>query len=345
MSKNIELIEKIAENLELLDKKNKDRTITLSEFNLMFEEKNKEIVFKILAGTEKIKDWNDFKLKFINNQNQYGFTWMSRPGQGGPITLDEIQLPAVVGTELAVQEMKKNVSNGSFDDLIRTKFKTLMKYINSDLSRIDFKEARESFKEYEENNNSYKFSPGRSSFKYELSQKKYIFSGKNTKRAEPEFGNLIVNRLKDVLGLDKLIHAQESRGAGKYRNLDFMGFKIQRHISGDEFLMYSFELKPSNSIESISQAISQAVNYHYLSNYTYIIIPFFDNQTFYDNDRFADLIDMCTMNNLGVLSVIMDLKKNTLSDITEVLPAPKTEIEDSERLLELVNDSQWEMCH
>lgn len=344
MGKNIEMIEEIAGQLEKLDADKKDRTITMREFNNINNESANSNLFKVLTGNEVITDWNVFKTKFIEHQSNYGFTWMSKPGQGGPISLEEIQLPAVVGSELAEIQMRRGTESGSFDNLIKENLPNLSTYLEDDLSLLEFGEARESFKEYEQKGYSFKFTPGRSSVQYKKTKKVYEYKGSNTRKAETAFGNLIYERLKSVTGLDVLAHAQEERGSGKYRNLDFMGFKIKRHINGDEFLMYSFELKPSNSIEAISQAISQAVNYHYFSHYTYIVIPFFDNQNFYDNERFSDLIDMCKMNDVGVLSVIMNYEDDTLYDITEVVPAKKTELEDSDRLFELVTDSQWEMC-
>ena len=79
--------------------------------------------------------------------------------------------------------------------------------------------------------------------------------------------------------------------------------------------MYNFDLKPTNEISQISTAISQAINYKEKANYTYIVIPQLDYEAFYDPDRFTSFIDLCKKNQIGIISVRMDIEKNEIEDI------------------------------
>jgi hypothetical protein len=342
--KTFKVLENIAKHLQLIDSDRRDRTITKKEFEAILNGPNSKKVFSALCSKDVHENWQEFKNDFIFFQENNGLTWMARPGHGGPISLESVTLPVEIGKELAKKLRSENVKNGSFIDYIQNNLSNLISYLENDITLINYSEAREAFKEYISNNKSYKFIPGRSSVQFELTKEIFTFKANRKSHAELELGALIENKLKHYLSLDLLHHSQSGRSAGKFRNIDFVGFKIQRSIEKDEFLMYSFELKPSNSINSISQAISQAVNYHYLSNYTYIIIPFFDVQSFYDHERFQDFLEMCKKNKLGVLSIVIDPNTNQVSDISEVLQAPKTEIENYNKLIELVRESEWESC-
>ena len=342
--KSIEKLETIAKYLSILDSDKNDRTVTKKEFESMLQSKDAEKICKALTGKAKTGDWQAFKKDFLDYQKKNGLTWTPKTGQGGPISLDKVVIPEDVGTDLAKALRKKNVKEGRFDDELKNYLKELYAYLQNDSTSVDSDEARRTFKEYEDQGQSYKFSPGRSSVAFTWSQKEYTYKAKRSSHTEYEFGELILEKLKEGLKLDLLIHAQSERAAGKYRNIDFVGFKINRTLEKDEFQMFSFELKPKNSIESISQAVSQAVNYRYLSNFTYIVIPFFDTNNFYDSERFQGLIDMCKLSKLGAISVTLDHDTHELIETVEVLPAPRTEIEDYDKLSDLIKDSEWEMC-
>lgn len=115
-------------------------------------------------------------------------------------------------------------------------------------------------------------------------------------------------------------------------------------MEGDKFFMYSFEVKPANDIGSISQAISQAVNYRSRANYTYIVIPQMDYSSFHDNDRLVDLLAMCRANSIGALSVNVNTDTHEILDVVEVQSAVDTGLDDSEWLADLVIESVFELC-
>jgi len=344
MSTTWETIETIAEGLTELDQQRQDRTITQKEFEHFINDPEKNKSLQKIIGRDSIDSWTEFKATFIAYQEKYGFEWSVGPGKGGPVSLDNVHLPASLGTELAKIEYKKKNEQGNLKELLKNTLVNLFHYLGEDWYKIDWTEAREAFKEITFNNKSYRFTPGRSSLNYELGKQVYRYKSSNSKKTEQEFGELIYEKLKEVLRLDYLVHSQYKHNSGKYRNFDFEGFRINRCAGEDEFLMYSFELKPANRIEDISQAISQAVNYHAQSNFTYIIIPFFDRVNFYDRKRSDDLFNMCQENKLGVLSVQLDTSTHQLKDIDEIIQAPKTELDNAEKLLDLIKDSKWEKC-
>ena len=107
--------------------------------------------------------------------------------------------------------------------------------------------------------------------------------------------------------------------------------------------MYNFELKPSNEISQISTAISQAINYKEKANFTYIIIPQFDYDSFYDPERFSNFTELCKKNQVGIISVRMQAD-NEIEDIFEVLPAEETKIEDYSDLRKMVEEQGYEKC-
>lgn len=81
----------------------------------------------------------------------------------------------------------------------------------------------------------------------------------------------------------------------------FFGFKVIEHESmDDEFSIYSFELKISNSIRDISSAISQAINYKKFSNLSYIVIP-----VFHEAILKHEFIDQCFTNGIGIISILI----------------------------------------
>jgi hypothetical protein len=103
-------------------------------------------------------------------------------------------------------------------------------------------------------------------------------------------------------------------------------------------------LKPSNQIASVSEAISQAINYKQTAHYTYIVIPNFNQDSFYNFDRFQSFVDLCTTNQVGIISVEMNVKTHEIKDFIEVVKAARTELEDPSDLRKLIQDSKWEAC-
>ncbi len=351
----IKEIDEIAGCLLELDSDKHDATIQKKEFERIAD--NKDVVKK-LCGTSKVSDWSEFKKVFIDYQQDHGFTWKPTPGQGGPLALEKVELPADLGNELAKIEYESGHKKGNFIKLIENTLPILMKYSSveqkmgsddvnetkSGLNLIDISPARTAFKEFSKDNKGFKFTPGRSSAEYQLVIQEYSYPPQKRGKAELEFGNLLEKELEKRMELDVLVHAQEGRAAEKYRNVDFEGFKIKRGVSNDEFIMYNFELKPTNSISNVSQAISQAINYCCKAHFTYIIIPMFDQHSFYDTDRLNDFIDMCKQNSLGILSVYMDVNNNSIIDVIEVLAAKRTELEKPDNLLRMIEENNYESC-
>ena len=348
LTPSIKTIENNSKSLMKIDiNKEKDYKITKKEYEEVDSDKD---LIKSLTGSKSIKNWEGFKEAFLEFQKQIGFKWDRVQGQGGPLQLESFTIPGEVGEELAETLMQKKQKEGDFRQELESKLSETFKYLSefeeSDGALIDITEARNAFKEYEMNNESYKFSIGRSSVLFSKAIKKYTYKGSESQKSEDELGKAITNKLKENMVLDYLQHSQLERKHGKYENVDFEGFKIKRMLNEDRFDMYSFELKPSNGIEYVSSAINQAINYQRFSNYTYIIIPLFDPSSYYDTDRFYSFIELCRTNNVGVLSINVEIKNNEheIIDINEVISPPRLEIEDYSHLVGLVENSEYEFC-
>ena len=106
--------------------------------------------------------------------------------------------------------------------------------------------------------------------------------------------------------------------------------------------MYNFELKPDNKIESLSLAVSQAVNYKGRANYTYVVLPNISEVTFHDTERLSDFKIMCMENNIGLLSVEMEYDE--AKEIITVLDAEKTELLDYTDLEDILLKYEYSYC-
>ena len=333
-------IERNAELLRKLDWDKPDQTITESEYSKAVGDPE---MIKTLTG-KSVSSWDEFKTSFISHQKDLGFNWTRTRGRAGPVTLEEIVLPSELGSELAELELNRGTTEGTLDELVTQQLPKLHDYLGQAATLLDISLVRQGFKEYEKNNQSFKFSRGRSSLRFSLSIQEYNYRGQDTRKHETALGDAITERLRQALDLDTLSHTQSTRDGRKLENADFEGFKIQRHVEGDRFLMYSFELKATNGIRGISEAISQAVNYKGRSHFTYIIVPLFDQYTFHDTERLDDLIEICRTNGIGAISIDLDPNSHDVKDVTEVLTAPETRLDNSDRLSQLVSASNWELC-
>lgn len=352
MSKSfVDRIERNAQLLHQLDWDRPDQMITKNEFDTKVSDLSG---LNELVGGADCEDWSQFKEAFLQAQSEIGFNWSRARGRGGPVVLDDITLPAGIGHELAKTELARNTSSGDFNHVLQKEMPQLFSYltagggIDSAFERIDAARARTGFKEFNQDNRSYKFKAGRNSTKFELSILEYSYHDPNSKgkRGNHEFalGEGIEAKLKTLLDLDELSHTQHERGSRSLENADFEGFRIQRHVEGDRFLMYSFELKPSNGIRAVSDAISQAINYKGRSHFSYIIIPLFDQYLFHDPDRLDDLLELCRTNQIGAISIDVDTDTGTILDVSQVLKAAETPLEDSDRLSRMIDSTDWEMC-
>ena len=342
----INQIELNVDNLVNLDWDRPDQMITKNEFDTR---ESSPGGLSALTGGEPYGSWAEFKDQFIKYQESIGFKWQRASGRGGPIKLSEVALGGAVGAELARIEISRNSDGGNFEALIRRSFPKLFAYVTEPAFEvIDYQRARNGFKNASEENKSYKFGAGRGNISYSLSVLEYSFADPNKKgqRGRNEFalGEAIMQQLRQLLDLDLLVHTQTERASRSLENADFEGFRVQRHIEGDRFLMYSFELKPMNGIRAVSDAISQAINYKGRSHFTYIVIPLFDQTSFHDPDRLDDLLHMCRSNEIGAISVDIDPATNEVLGVTQVLRAVETPMEDSSRLDSMITEGGWELC-
>ena len=286
------------------------------------------------------ESWNGFKEKLVETHRELGFEWTRPVGKGGPVELSSMSFPPACGEELAKGLNVGDVESGDILDVLRSEFPNVTKLFGG-LSGVDIKPLRATFKStVVGRTKAYRFTRGKGSVRFYLCGTQYQFPG--GQQAENDLGSMVEQKLKAMLSLECLNHVQATRRYGQYQNLDFEGFKIDHGLDEDFFHLYSFELKANNSIAAISQAISQAVNYQPFSNFTYIVVPNFSVESFFDEDRYFDLIRMCRENGLGVISV--ECSKREVQDIVEVLEAPFSNASSYEKLMGLIKVSNWEKC-
>ena len=337
----ISKIENNSKNLIELDSDKFDLKITLNEFNQISE---KSDVLKKVCGDPHAIEWAVFKEKFIEYQKEFGFEWVPVQGYGGPIGLKSVELFEEIGSELALKLLREKVKGGNFMDTLAHNLPFLFRYISDKLNILEVTPAKEAFKYINLENEIFKFSVGRNSQKFIRATREYSFKSKESRQHEVAFGELIIEKIKKLLYLDVLEHSQLDRDKGKYQNADFEGFKVYRGINSDDYHMYNFELKPSNNISSVSESISQAINYKEMANFTYIVIPNFDSNSFYNSDRYSDLFELCKSNQIGIISIEMDTNQHTVSDVSEVLPAQQTNLDENRSLKKMIEESEFDRC-
>lgn len=336
----------IFEAIIQLDSDRKDQVITMKEYDAV---KDKTTI-KGLIGGRTISDWNSFKAAFVEFQSQYGITWTPVQGMGGPLKLEEINLPSNLGEELAkeiFESVPANKDNEPINlyDLLKSKIPALYKYIDDiSIARyLSLPDFREGIKSYSKNNYGFKFKQGRSPSFYKVINE-YTYGNDTKHQAEVEFGKEIESKLKEALSLDFIAHTQLFRENAKFMNCDFLGLKKTIGPRCDDLSIYAFELKPSNKIVSISEAISQATNYKSRADYSYIIIPMFDKKLFPDDVRLSSYFKLCEDNGIGIMTVEMNVKKNTVLDIYQVVAPVKNEITDFTWLQNLMVENNLEFC-
>lgn len=341
---NISIVEVIAKTLKLIDKHGTDYRITKTEFDLVKEDKH---AMKILLGKSlNTISWDNFKFHFIEYQNSLGFEWSKSRGQFGTLTLDKVVLQPEIGEDLAKELMEKKIKKGDFNEYLDKYLPELKSYLdlyNFDSGLYDRTRAKISFSDTAINNQRYKFTTR--SYTFELGIEQYQFQG-NSKKPEVELGESIdkSGKLKNILNIEFLLHQQEKRKYKKYQNVDFEGYRILRKVSGDEIEVINIELKPANKIESVSDAISQAINYKESANRTYIMIPLFVPRSFYDPDRFQNFVKLCEENELGIISINIDPESHEIQGLDIILEAPKREIVKYDRANKLLKENGKEYC-
>lgn len=304
----IDKIENAAKALMAIDLKNPDRRITKSEYDV-FMQKYPTLV-KDLVGKEVSPElsWDHFKDLMIDYLRGLGILWKKSQGMYGTLSLENVEFPKEFGEELAqvkYQELKgSKLGEIEFGlrDLITQSLPVFNKYIEktkfSDFRYSNLINLRSRFTGANLDG-KFRFSAGNRGANFKLTVLEYKFKG-----TEYELGELMKSAVQACLDLKILAHTQDKRGKKVYMNEDFYGLKIiEDAFFGDIVKVVTIELKISNSVSDISNAVSQAVNYKDMSHMTYIAIPLFNAQSFYDEERYNSLINMCKYNGVGVLSV------------------------------------------
>ncbi|TGK01798.1 hypothetical protein EHQ53_15085 [Leptospira langatensis] len=306
--------------------------------------KDKPSLMKELVGNRKFDTWETFKASFVENQSQYNVSW--RQAQGGTLYLESLTLTEDMGYEMGNKLIDKLDSKGveyNIYDYIKEYIPEATNYVG-DNGYIVLREFREGFKAVDKKNFSFKFKQGRNSSIFIKTTNIYTFVNKEGSQDEILLGNEILSELKSITALDSLEHTQTERTGGKYQNYDFIGFKRETNPFKDHLEIYTFELKPSNKIEYVSDAISQAINYKTTSDYVYIVIPMFDTRLFHDEARFDTYYEICRDNGLGIITIEIDTSKHRILSVYEVLNPKKNEISDYSLLGDIMREKQMELC-
>ncbi|PYF99992.1 hypothetical protein D893_02502 [Thioalkalivibrio sp. ALE21] len=296
-----------------------------------------------LCGKKGIEQWAAFKERLLAHQADMGFSWQPTPGRGGPLSLTAIEPPAAAGKALGEQLLNEGVKEGRLDEVLKQRMPSVAELMHRPGIDSDLDAFRSGFKDAVCGNRSYRFAQGRSQ-RFNAATREYRYPGANSRRREDQLGDALLPWLKEAFDFARVEHVQSRRQGGRFENADFVGFRIRRQMANDEFVMYSFELKATNDIPAISQAISQAVNYRTRSNYTYIIIPLFDAAQFHDEARLSELLAMCRSNGIGALSVSIDPDGDRIADLVEVQRAEYRSLDDADWLRTLVDQSSQELC-
>lgn len=297
----------------------------------------------LLCGKKGIEQWAAFKRRLLAHQADMGFYWQPTPGRGGPLSLTTIEPPAAAGKALGEQLLNEGVTEGRLDEILKRRMPSVAELMHHPGIDSDLDAFRSGFKEAVCGNRSYRFAQGRSQ-RFSAATREYRYPGTNSRRQEDQLGDALLPWLKEAFDLARVEHVQSRRQGGRFENADFVGCRIRRQMADDEFVMYGFELKATNDIPAISQAISQAVNYRSRSNFTYIIIPLFDSAQFHDEARLSELQAMCRSNGIGALSVSIAPDSADIADLVEGQRAEYRALDDADWLRTLVDQSNHELC-
>lgn len=180
----------------------------------------------------------------------------------------------------------------------------------------------------------------KSSYSFNIQRAEYKFNRGN----EDTLGNDITEMLESILGLEKIKYAQSSRSKQKYENVDFFGYSKKESFSDEEIFVYAFELKVSNSVQKVSEAIAQAINYKKFSNFSYIIIPNFNAHQFPDMSRYGDFVNQCNSAGVGVISINIVGEEDRVSNLEVVIEADLTDISDAKLIQEVKTNWSLELC-
>lgn len=342
---HIKQFEEIIKIIRTIDSAGPDYKLTSKEFEKF---KTDQFILKSLIGElPKELTWEAFKELFMPQQLSFGLRWVRTTGQFGTLSLESVVIPPEIGEEIATMLIteKSKKTKGYFNETLEVFLPELTKYLNSpgfDKKRLDISLAKNKFSEKTIDNRRFKF-PNRSLY-FEIGIEQYTYVTKNKRSAEFDLGEEILDLIENKLKLDSVKHKQEKRKYGIHQNADFEGYRIIRGLKGDDIEIINIELKPSNRIESVSEAISQAVNYKERANRTFIALPLFDPKSFYDIDRYHNFISLCKENDLGIISINIDVETHKIQDVDIILQAPKRELTNFSTLNDLLQIDDKGFC-
>ncbi|RHX78749.1 hypothetical protein EHQ05_08730 [Leptospira yasudae] len=336
MKLSLKDIDDIFSALAELDSDKQDYQISMKEFAVCA---SKERLMKTLIG-KNAESWQSFKTDLVSYLSKLGFEWKPSQGQGGPMKLTKIFLPRGIGTLLA-KKIFDSVQEGELGEALSFILPNMTSYLKNEPSILHLSAVRDGFKEYVFNNSTYKFKRGKGNYFYKT-KNEFVYYGSENKQDEIGLGELILPKLAKCLSLE-VRHSQLDRGGGKLQNYDFVGYKIESDLNFDTLSVYTFELKASNSIDSITKAISQAINYKSFSNYSYIVIPMFDYELFHDKDRFETFKQLCNTNEIGIISIEFD-ENNVVKEVYEVTSPPRRDLYEKTIAFEILENEQLETC-
>jgi len=264
------------------------------------------------------------------------------------LQLARVVPPKELGSALAEAAYERNRQQGTLDgglDEFVPGWNNYFSDVPPDVE-FDFSNLREGLKNTTVGNNqSYRFNVGRGR-SFRLATQVYRFGKKNEKRPETRLGKELTPVLKERLDLDSLIHSQEDRDFRVYENVDIVGFRIKRETTADDLDLNAFELKPTNNVTDVLQAVAQAVSYKRYCNYSYIVVPNFDPDSFPDVDRFEEIVGMCRENGVGIISMTMKVgqQEDEIDDLAIVTPPERTELESRGYLDKILGIQEWLIC-
>ncbi|PJZ48765.1 hypothetical protein [Leptospira saintgironsiae] len=319
-----------------LDSDKQDYHLSMKEYVACSD---KEQLMYTLIG-KKSESWQSFKSDLVSYLSRLGFEWKPSQGQGGPMRLTKVYLPSAIGTLLA-KKIFDTVSEGELTEALSTILPNMVKYLKNDPSILNLSGVRDGFKDFVSNNSTYKFKRGKGNYFYKT-KNEFAYYGPDGKQDELGLGNLILEKLEKCLSIE-IRHSQFERGGGKLQNYDFVGYKILSDINFDNLEIYTFELKASNTIDSITKAISQAINYKAFSNYAYIVIPMFDYELFHDKDRFETFKQLCHENEIGIITIEFN-ESSQIKEVYEVTSIAKRELHEKAIIFEILENEDLEAC-
>jgi hypothetical protein len=283
-------------------------------------------------------EWEEFKNTFLDYQKSIGFLWKPYRAPYGPMSLEYVEPPGELGTQVAKELIRQGVPEGNLENVLAERLPQLY----SSGAHIDLKKSRRAFSEAEWNNKSYNFK--KNGYDFSLRRQAFEFKVSDGQNHEIKLGEVLTNRIKTKLRLDFVAHRQAEHDGGIYENEDLAGFVIEDHFTYEEVITVAFELKSTNKKQDVLTAISQAVNYRSRSHETYLVIPMFSPPHHHSAEDRESLLNQCRSNGLGVISIVFKDDGKSV-DYLEVVESPhRRDPQDPALLRKLMELGHREYC-